>query len=250
MRWSVGLLLISAVSCVRLSPYPPPTVAWHRLYQPLEDPDAVLWVAAAYEQVIAEWGTPAHVWSDWMLLRSEKRSDVVYQVKEGFSLTEIIDDKNHRAAIYVGEESSHPAYPLLLAHEAAHLFNPYITDWYMEGAATLFAIEFCASRGVSTAVWEEAFKKNKNDPYANAYQLMRELKSAFPDTYAQLIHTTERIHKQACWQRIDIDRWLDQRSESDRARALTIIHAYADQLQKQSDSAVVFTTPQSLNEMR
>ena len=95
-----------------------------------------------------------------------------------------------------------------------------------------------------------AFKKNKNDPYANAYQWMRELKSAFPDAYAQLLHTTDRIHKQDCWQRIDIDLWLDQRSESDRARALTIIHAYADQLQKQSDSAVVFTTPQSLNEMR
>ena len=204
---------------------------------------------SAYEQVIAEWGTPSQVWSDWMLLRSEKRSDVVYQVKRVLAYRNNRREKSSGSYLH-REEPSHPAYPLLLAHEAAHLFNPWITDWYMEGAATLFAIEFCTSRGVSTAVWEEAFTQHKNDPYAHAYRLMRELKNAFPDAYAQLLHTTQRIDKQEHWQRIDIDRWLDQRSESDRARALTIIHAYADQLQKQSDSAVVFTTPQSLDEMR
>jgi hypothetical protein len=185
-----------------------------------------------------------------MLLRSQKRSEVSYLIKEGFSLTEIIDEKSRSVAIYIGEERSDPAYPLLLAHEAAHLFNPYVTDWYMEGAATLFAIEFCASRGVDTTVWEEGFKKNKNDPYANAYRLMQELKVAFPDAYAQLLHTTQRINKEESWQRIDIDHWLEKRSESERTLALAIIHPYTDQLQKHSDSTVVFTLPLKLIEMR
>ena len=120
----------------------------------------------------------------------------------------------------------------------------------MEGAATLFAIEFCKHRGVSTTVWEALFDEDSKDPYALSYSMMRDLKAALPQSYPILLHTTQQIRLGEAWQRIDIERWLQALSDSERATALASMRPYAAQLHKHRRSAVRFTMPQALDERR
>lgn len=224
-----------------------PPGPWHEAYQPIEDADSEAFIAHALQQAIAEFGQPAFPVGQVILRRSKKLPEARrYHIAEDFSLTECVDSTNGVFAIYLGVDPDHPNYYPLLAHECAHLLNPRIIDWYMEGVATLFSEQLCAETERPWGDWERHFSRSRRDPYALSYRMMRELQEAFPEEYPSIIQCVAENGKGPDKLRIDIDRWLQSLSPDRRAEALQIIDPYTRSLQRRVSDRYYFTTPEAL----
>lgn len=240
-------LLLSGLSgCMQLSSGKPPG-PWHEAYQPIEDADSEAFMALALEQAIAQFGEPVIPVEEVILRRSKKLPEARrYRIAEDFSLTECVDSTNGVFAIYLGVEPDHPNYYPLLGHECAHLLNPRIIDWYMEGFATVFSEQFCADTDRPWGSWERHFNRSRRDPYALSYRMMRELQEAFPDHYPSIIRYVAENGNGSDKLRIDIDRWLQTLPPNRRAEALQIIAPYTKILHRQISDRYYFTIPEAL----
>jgi hypothetical protein len=245
-RWlPLLLLLLGGLSgCMRLSEGVPPG-PWHAAYEPIDDPESDAFVIQALEMAVAEYGEPV-VPVKKVLLRRSKKVDAArrYRLAEDFSLTECADASNGLFVIYLAVDPGHEDYFPLLAHECAHLLNPYIFDWYMEGFATLFSERACAETGREWGDWRRRFAKSRRKPYALSYRMMRELQREFPAEYPSIIHFTAANGRGSGRLHIDIDAWLQTLPAPRRAAALAIISPYTKVLHRNSSAQYHFAIPQ------
>lgn len=240
------LFLPALSGCVQLSSGKPPG-PWHEAYQAIEDVESEVFVAHALEQAVAQFGQPVVPVGQVILRRSRKLPEVRrYRIAEDFSLTECVDPTNGVFAIYLAVDPGHPNYYPLLGHECAHLLNPYIIDWYMEGVATLFSEQVCNEAGHSWGDWERHFSRSRRDPYALSYRMMCELQEAFPEQYPSIIQYVAENGKGAGKLRIDIDAWLQTLPHGRREEALRIIAPYTKVLQRRASEQYYFTIPQAM----
>jgi hypothetical protein len=242
------LFLSLAVSgCMSLSPARPPG-PWYNAYQPIEDPDSDVFLARVLDLAHAEFGEPAIPINQILLRRSIKTMEARrYRIGEDFSLTECVDTTNGLFVVYIGVDPSHSNYYALLAHECAHLLNPHITDWYMEGIATVFSEQACSAMGEAWGNWKRHFIQSRRDPYALSYRMMSGLRDAFPDHYPRLVQcTAPNGNGSALWQRIDIDLWIGSLPDERQQEALDIIAPYVDVLRSNTGKLYDFTVPSEL----
>ena len=145
VRWSRRGALLSLwvpllfSGCVGLKEGQPPG-AWHDAYQPLDDPAAEKFFFGALERAKIEFGDPVVPVNRVLFRRSKKTAAArAYRIGENFSLTQCVDSTNGVFVVYIGVDPGHRNFYPLLGHEAAHFINARITDWYMEGVATVLA---------------------------------------------------------------------------------------------------------------
>lgn len=224
-----------------------PPGPWHEAYQPIEDPAADLFVSNVLERATAGFGEPVVPVNQVMLRRSKKTEAAKnYRIGENFSLTECIDATNGVFVIYLAVDPGHGNFFPLLGHECAHLLNPFIFDWYMEGIATEFSERMCAETGREWGDWKRHFQRSRREPYALSYRMMLELKAAFPAEYPRLIRHTAQTGKGPDRRHIDIDAWLATLPVDRRETALGIIGEYATALRRAVSAQYYFTVPDAL----
>ncbi len=243
------LLLFSSLllsGCAGLMNGKPPG-PWHDAYEPISDPASDAFLSLALEKAISEFGEPEIPVNQVLLRRSRKTDDARrYRIGEDFSLTECIDPTNGIFVVYIGVDPDHSNYHALLAHESVHLLNPYITDWYMEGMATVFSEEVCAEQEKPWGNWKRHFTKSRRDPYALSYRMMLSLKEAFPAQYPSLFrYTAPHDREGSKWLRIDIDRWIGSLPPDRRREARDIIDPYGSELRRHTGKVYGFTRPES-----
>ncbi|MBN2703541.1 MAG: hypothetical protein JXR23_04945 [Pontiellaceae bacterium] len=239
-----GLLLFLCLFLAGCSSVLTPAGAWYEVYQPIHDPASHSFVADVLKQAVDEFGEPVHRVQQVLLRRSRKSEEFSnYRVREDFSLTECQDATAGLYVIYMGMGPDDPDYFAFLAHECTHLLNPRITDWYMEGIATLFSEEVCEARGIDWSPLRSVFEADEREPYALSYRMMKALKEAFPAAYPSIIHFVAPNRSGEEWQRIDIDAWIASLPSADQREALAIIKPYAKRLAKEKRKLYDFTVP-------
>ena len=237
------LLLAGTAGCMKLSdgkPHGP----WHDAYQPINDPESEAFVSQALETARAEFGEPAFPVEKVLLRRSKKVPEAWrYRLGEDFSLTECVDCTNGVFVIYLAVDPGHRDYFPLLGHECAHLLNPRIFGWYMEGIATVFSEQICADMEYEWSDWKRNFGKTRRDPYGLSYRMMLELQREFPREYPALIQFTAKNGKGSERLHIDIDAWLQTLPAARRAVALDIVSNYAKVLHRNASKQYYFAVP-------
>ena len=242
----VGCSLL-AQGCKTLLHEKPPC-PWYAVYEPVSYPLAHRFAWDAFMKAQQAYG-PARVPVRTILLRYTKKLDAYhrYAVAEDFSLTECADASNGLMVVYVDCLPDDPAFFPTLAHECAHLLNPYIKDWYMEGFATLFSDRYCHYLHYDWSAWEDRFGSPlKKGPYALSYRMMRELQGACPMEYDRILHFVAEDDRGPNALHIDIDRWLETLPPERQAEALGIIEKYAPLLHHYASEKASFTLPQEL----
>lgn len=238
-------LCLFLAGCASGLTYPPG--AWYDVYQPINDPASHAFVADVLKQAVDEFGEPVHPVQQVLLRRSRKSEEFNNdRVREDFSLTECQDASAGLYVIYMGMGSDDPDYFAFLAHECAHLLNPRITDWYMEGIATLFSEEVCNARGIDWNSLRSLFEADEREPYALSYRMMKALKAAFPEEYPSIIRFVAPNRRAKAWQRIDIDAWIASLPLADQRKALAIIKPYARRLAKEKRKLYDFAVPSGI----
>ena len=240
------LFLLPLSGCMQLSDGKPPG-PWHEAYQPIDDPASEAFIAQTLEQAITEFGQPVVPVNQVLLRRSTPLPEARrYRIGRDFSLTECVDSTNGIFVIYLAVDPEHRNYFPLLAHECAHLLNPYILDWYMEGLATVFSEQRCLDTGREWGDWKRHFMRTRREPYGLSYRMMMELQQELPNGYATIIHFVAENGKGPDKLRIDIDAWLDSLPEDRRMLAYEIISSYVKTLEKEISDQYYFTVPQAL----
>lgn len=243
---AVLLFLMVLSGCMQWSVSQPPG-PWHEAYLPITDSDSHVFIAQSLEMAVAEFGEPVIPVNTVLLRRSKKNNNARhYRIAEDFSLTECVDPTNGVFVIYIGVAPEHPNYYALLGHECAHLLNAHITDWYMEGLATVFSEQVCAELGKEWGRWRRHFTRSRRAPYALSYRMMLELQEAFPSEYSQFVSQTDVRGGDSIWKCIDIDQWIQTLPEGHREMALSIIEPYAKTLRKKVSAQYAFRVPQPL----
>lgn len=240
------LLLMASSGCLRIVEKKPPG-PWHEAYQPIDDPESHAFVAAGLELAISQFGPPVVPVNQILLRRSTKAESALrYNIAEDFSRTVCVDKTNGVFVIYMGGDPGTRNYYAVLGHECAHLINPRIKDWYMEGVATVFSQQICEVTGKEWGDWERHYTRSRFEPYALSYRMMLELSETFPEEYPDLIRFTAETEKHPGWYHIDIDGWLGRLGDAEYQIALDIIDPYVNRLRKQVSSEYEFTVPEAL----
>lgn len=241
------LLLSTLSGCVRLSVDKPPG-PWHEVYQSIRDAESEAFVARVFDQAMVQFGAPAIPVEQILLRRSKKTAEAqCYRIAENFSLTECVDSTNGVFAIYLAVDPGHPNYYPLLGHECAHLLNPYILDWYMEGLATLFSEQVCRENHQPWGNWARHFSRSRRDPYALSYRMMRDLQARFPQRYPAIVQCVAEAESGDGNLRIDIDRWLQTLPADCRDEARRIIAPYTKVLMRRASEQYNFVAPVPFN---
>ena len=228
---------------MRLTDSKPPG-PWPDAYQPITDPESEAFVTRSLARAVEEFGEPAIAVNKVLLRRSRKVPAARhYRIAEDFSLTECVDSTNGVFAIYISVDPGHRNYFALLGHECAHLLNPSIFGWYMEGFASVFSENMCEETGRDWGDWKRHFERTRRGPYGLSYRMMLELQQEFPDEYPGVIRFTAVNGEDAARRHINIDAWLATLPPDRRYAALEIISAYSDVLKKKTSAQYYFSPP-------
>ncbi len=105
----------------------PESVAWHSVYQPINDAEAIDFLNAGIEFLIKTHGAPK-IQINKVILRHTVKNDesAHFRVATGFSKTEVIDRKRGVFCIYLAAAPTHERFYYLLGHEIGHLLRPDI----------------------------------------------------------------------------------------------------------------------------
>ncbi|MEI6892032.1 MAG: hypothetical protein V5783_07670 [Pontiella sp.] len=252
-RWVSRFILLSLVllpllfsGCVGLIAGKPPG-PWYTAYEPITDPAVETFVFQALEKAKVEFGEPTVPVNQVIFRRSRKTEAAEnYRIGEHFSMTECIDPTNGVFVIYIGVDADHKNFYPLLAHECAHLINAKITDWYMEGLATVFSEAICEEAGKEWGNWKRHFMRSRVDPYGLSYRMMNDLQSAFPQHYPTLLQFAVSNGKGAEWMQIDIDAWLATLPAGGVDDALEIIEPHVKVLRRRVNEQYRFAVPEAL----
>ena len=171
----------------------------------------------------------------------------VARVRLHLNLCENYDAPGRRFAIYLDAVPGDKRFPLLIAHEAFHVLNPHVHDWYAEGLANVFAQRFASARGYDFSPWRDLFARGTNrEPYAISYQMMSRIREITgDDRLASLIRYTK---PNLGWTRsdllhIDIDRWLKTLDLPMRQKVMATIDHYGRYLSAHRTGKIGFTLP-------
>ena len=133
-------------------------------------------------------------------------------VRNNFQLCECIDEAGGKFVLYAEGEPGEDIFYLQMGHEVAHLLNPYLYDWYVEGLNTVFAEELARQAGYSFSPWGKRFHRNRTrEPYAVSYYMMKEVQAAAGEDLRSILrHAVVSGRRQYGDERrrIDIDAWL------------------------------------------
>jgi hypothetical protein len=221
-----------------------PPGPWHDAYQPITDPEAEAFVAQSLKWAIDEYGEPVIPVNKVLLRRSKKVPEARrYRIGEDFSLTECVDSTNGVFVIYLAVDPGHRNYFPLLGHECAHLLNPRIFGWYMEGFASVFSEKMCKETGREWGDWKRHFERTRRGPYGLSYRMMFELQQELPDEYPSIIRFTAENGGESGRQHIDIDAWLATLPPTRRAVARDIISGYTEILSRKTSDQYYFSLP-------
>ncbi|MDF7807571.1 hypothetical protein P4E94_08995 [Pontiellaceae bacterium B12219] len=225
-----------------------PPGPWHEAYEPIEDADTEAFVFQSLEKAKQQFGEPVIPVNEIIFRRSRKTEAARrYRIGEDFSLTQCIDPTNGVFVIYIGVDPDHENYYPLLGHECAHLINAHITDWYMEGIATVFSEEVCADAGKGWGSWDRHFSRSRKDPYALSYRMMKGLKETFPEQYPALLAFATQNGKRPPWLQINMDDWLETLPDGRENEALDIIEPNVKVLRRQVNDQYGFVVPAALD---
>ncbi len=245
----MGLLLFLCLflaGCTGFSTRPPGP--WCDVYQSIRDSDSHAFVSEVLAVAVDEFGEPEHPVRQVLLRRSLRNDEFKkYRVREGFSLTECVDAANGLYVIYMGMGPEEPDYSAFLAHECAHLLNPRITEWYMEGIATLFSEQVCEAMGIDWSQLRSHFMRDEREPYALSYRMMKALQEAFPTEYPSIIRFVARNRSGDEWLRVDIDAWIASLPAARQREAVEIIEPYVKVLAKENRKLYDFAVPSGID---
>lgn len=242
------LLLIPVLfsGCVGMTDGKPPG-PWHDAYEPIDDPDTEAFLFQSLETAKSKFGEPVVPVNKVIFRRSRKLDSAKkYRIGEDFSLTQCLDSTNGVFVIYIGVDPDHQNYYPLLGHECAHLINAKITDWYMEGMATVFSEEVCKDAGKEWGNWKRHFMRSRKDPYGLSYRMMSDLQAAFPEQYPNLLQFAVHNGNGADWLQIDIDAWLETLPGDGVDEALDIVEPHVNVLRRRINEQYGFAVPEVL----
>lgn len=243
LRVFVFISIVLLTGCMQMSGGKPDG-PWHQAYRAIEDPESEVFLAEALGMAVAQYGEPVIPVSKVMLRRSRKTDEARrYRISEDFSLTECVDSTNGIFVIYLAVDPGHRNYFSLLGHECAHLLNPDIFDWYMEGFASVFSEQVCEKTGREWGDWKRHFEQTRREPYGLSYRMMLELQEAFPDEYPSIIRYTAENGGGKARLHLDIDAWLATLPPDRRRIAWDIVNGYADGLQRRTSAQYHFSPP-------
>jgi hypothetical protein len=153
--------------------------------------------------------------------------------RPGVELCELGDRERGVFILYVSVPEEDGAFYAQLSHETLHMLNPFLFDWYMEGLCNVFAEEMAEKFGFP---WEKMARhlesRRRQDPYAIAYYMMRELKEACGTHLNTLLHFTAWTDKARTRMHIDIQAWLHTLPPKRREAARKIISSAGKDLQR------------------
>jgi hypothetical protein len=224
-----------------------PPGPWYEAYEPITDPEAETFLFQALEAAKLQFGEPV-VPVNKVILRRSRKTEAArkYRIGENFSMTRCIDATNGIFVVYIGVDQDHENYYPLLGHECAHLINARITDWYMEGMATVFSEQICATTGKKWGNWKRHFMRSRKDAYGLSYRMMLDLYETVPEHYNAMIQYAVPNVANPEWLHIDIDAWLATLPPSQRDEALECIEPHIKILSRNINEQYGFNVPQAL----
>ena len=163
---------------------------------------------------------------------------------EGFELCETIHASPGSFVVYVAPARHDPLFAFKLSHEIAHLINPYLYDWHIEGLCDHFAEHMAQIQGADPEAFEKWFLKNgERNPYAASYLMIRDVKKiAGADIWRlfQFAEPTPEDRRRSSniypnRMRVNIAAWLNSLAPEKRAPAEAAMRRWSGIL-KRSDS--------------
>ena len=168
-------------------------------------------------------------------------------VPEGLELCEMADSVAGRVVLYVSSPDTAPEFYLQLAHESLHLLNPSLYDWYMEGLGNVFAEQMAARNHLDWSPWQQRFASRcKKDPYAIAYNMMREIVAVAGNDMATFLKFAVYSGQPDGRMRLDIDGWLAGLNQEKQKRILAILRQYGPQINRYRGQRNSIVLPASL----
>jgi hypothetical protein len=225
----------------------PTGMAWHEVYEPMENRALWAFMEAARRESESRLGGAAVRLERVDLRYSRKRAEWRHLgVAEDFSLMEMVSGAEH-GVIYLGVNGEDDRVWFLLAHEVVHLLNPALRDWMMEGVASWFAVAFCEEQGVAVAGWRDRLERGK-DGYAVSYQLVKELAAVDEVAVRGLLAFAVEDEQRQGWERLDVEEWLVSMGAVRRGRLLAVMAPYMESLAAAANDEVAFTVPVALRD--
>ncbi len=164
----------------------------------------------------------------------------------GFSLCECTDSRRGIFVIYIDARPRTADFYLKLGHEAAHLLNANLYDWYVEGLNTAFSRHMARMTGKTWQPFADLFSRgSKRDPYAISFFMMervwgiagRDMRNFFRFAVPSGHHGRMEI---------DIDGWLRSLPVGKRGRVIRCIGRYAPGLYRHRGKLNRFNWPKEL----
>ena len=163
---------------------------------------------------------------------------------EGFELCETIHASPGSFVVYVAPARHDPLFAFKLSHEIAHLINPNLYDWHIEGLCDHFAGHMAQIQGADPEAFEKWFLQNGGrNPYAASYLMIRDVKKIAGADIWRLFQFAEPTPEDGRRSsniypnrmRVNIAAWLNSLAPEKRAPAEAAMRRWSGIL-KRSDS--------------
>gem|GEM_PF-5837174 len=167
------------------------------------------------------------------------------RLREGFELCETVDPARGVYALYVQSPPEVPAFWLELAHETAHLLNPRIRDWHMEGLCSVFAEHMARRTGRTWGPWGRRFAARRTrDPYAVSYELMKAVDRSAGDRMRTLLQYTAPGPRGRL--RLDMEAWCETLDPPQYLDVLRALRRWGPVLERCGGRSNAFVWPEDL----
>jgi hypothetical protein len=152
-------------------------------------------------------------------------------VLEGVEVCECLEPNKDVCILYVSTAPGDPLFFPQLAHEVLHLLSPDCYDWYVEGLSNLFSEDFCKMVGHPwQPVLNSFYAKEKTDPYAISYFMMRDINNVAGSYLRNFLNFTVWSDAGKTRKHVDVDGWLRTLPPKTSRLVIDIIHLYAPSL--------------------
>lgn len=203
---------------------------FHGKYEALDDAEADRFVAEGIieaKQFLGEALVPIRT----VHLRLSTPLPAESGLPRGFRLCEVVSAEKGEFAIYLSRRPAEYAFAGQLAHEVAHLLNPWLRDDYVEGLNTLFAEGFLKKQGRDWSGWERHFRDG-GDPFHGAtYLMMKDVSAAAGAEHLKtVLRYATRAESAQPWMHIDMPGWIASLPLHRRGAVRAAMRAHADRI--------------------
>jgi len=147
--------------------------------------------------------------------------------------TILMDEEKGIFCIFIANKETDDCFHGNLGHEIGHLFNARLCDPYIEGLCSVFGERAIADEDPGGKARRDAFRDLVvGSPfYSETYLMIKEIEASIgSDRVENLFVFAEE--KPSGWMHINIDKWLADLPDSERAAIGDIIMKYADSIEK------------------